>query len=105
MKEDAKKNIVFLQSDAAATIYFAAHFVRLRRLFLNWKARRHQRRLDKVRTSETVTVARRCHYYAQPLNPAVSWGNDSYNSPSASVVTVIQWRSHAGVRWGTCPSN
>ena len=51
---------VFLQSDTVATIYFAAHFVRLlfegSILFL-WKAWRHQWWLDRVRTSETVTVA------------------------------------------------
>ena len=55
------RDTVFLQSDAAATIYFAVgfvHTIRGQRLFL-WKACRHQRRLDKVRTSETMTFARR----------------------------------------------
>ena len=42
---------VFLRSDAAATIYFAARFVRLLIEGGVWKALRHQRRLDKVRTS------------------------------------------------------
>ena len=68
---------------------FCAATIRGQRLFL-WKALRHQRQLDKV----TVTVARRCQKYAQPLSPAVSHGNDSYNtnSPSASVVTI---RNHS----------
>ena len=41
--------------------------------------------------SETVTVTRRCRLYTQPLSPAVSRGNDSYNKkrPSTSVVTVV----------------
>ena len=87
--------VVFLRSDAAAYYlfhcWFCATTIRGRCLFL-WKAWRHQLRLDKVGTSETVTVARRCQKYAQPLSPAVSRGNDSYNtnSPSASVVTVIK---------------
>ena len=33
--------------------------IRGRRLFL-WKARRHQQQLDKVRTSNTVTIVRHC---------------------------------------------
>ena len=46
-----------------------------------------------------MTVARRCQYYAQPLSPAVSSGNDSYNtnSPRASVVThkkIFRTRGH-----------
>ena len=46
--------------------------------------------------SETVTVARRCQLCVQPLSPAASYGNDSYNtnSPSASVVTVVRNHSH-----------
>ena len=46
--------------------------------------------------SETMTVARRCQYYAEPLTPAVSRGYDSYNtnSLSASVVTVVRNYSH-----------
>ena len=53
-------------------------------------------KLDKVCTSETVTVARRCQYYAEPLTPAVSRGYDSYNtnSLSASVVIVVRNYSH-----------
>ena len=54
---------VYLRSDAMATIFSAVRFctvtIRGRRLFL-WKARRRQRRLYKVRTSETVTIARHC---------------------------------------------
>ena len=69
--------------------------IRGRCLFL-WKAGRHQRQLDKVRKSATVMVARHCQEYAQPLSPAVSRGNGSYNtnSPSASVVTIIRNHSH-----------
>ena len=56
-----KVHTVFLQSDAAASIFIAAHFcaatIRGRHLFL-WEAHRHQRWLDKVCTSETV--ARHC---------------------------------------------
>ena len=64
-------------------------------LFL-WKAQRHQRQLDKVCTSETVTVTRCCQQYAQPVSPAVSRGNNSYktNSPSASVVTIVRNHLH-----------
>ena len=59
---------VFLRSDAATTIYFAACFVQLlfeggyysRAAFFLWKAWRRPRRLDRVRTSETVTVTKRC---------------------------------------------
>ena len=95
----------FLRSDVAATIFFAACFcadttcICGRHLFL-WKVCRHQRRLDKVRTSETVTIARRCPQYAQPRSPAVSHGNDWYNtnSPSASVVTILRNCSHTHVR-------
>ena len=63
------------------------------------KARRHQQQLEKVCTSETVMVARCCQYNKQPLSPAVSRGNNSYNtnSPSASVVTVIRKHSHTCV--------
>ena len=52
---------VFLQSDTAATIYFAACFCAATTrgwCFFLWKAHRHQQRLDKVRTSDTVTVVR-----------------------------------------------
>ena len=47
-------------------------------------------------TSETVTVARCCQQYAQPVSPAVSCGNDLYktNSPSASVATIVRNHSH-----------
>ena len=79
---------VFLQSDAAATICFTAHFVWL--LFeggiyffgkpgdINdgWIG------YERVRW---LTVAK----YVQPLSPAFRHGNDPYNeSPSASVVTT-----------------
>ena len=89
---------VFLRSDAAATrCSFCAATIWGRRLFL-WKVRRHQWWLDKARTSETVMVARRCQWYVQPLSPAVSSGNDSYNtnSPSASVVTHKKSFAHVG---------
>ena len=51
---------VFLPSDATSTVvFFAARFgvatIRGRRLFF-WKVRRHQRWLDKVHTSDTVTT-------------------------------------------------
>ena len=47
---------VFLRSDAAATINFAVRFFAAGRCLFLWKARRYQRRLDKVRISETVTI-------------------------------------------------
>ena len=80
-----------------ATIYFAAHFVRLlfeggyysRVVFIFLESLETS---TMVGTSEMVTTARRCQLYAQPLSPAVSCGNDSYNtnSPSASVVTIVR---------------
>ena len=58
-------------------------------------------RQDKVGVNETVTeltTARYCQWYAQLFNPAVSQGNDSYNtnspSPSTSMVTVVRNYSH-----------
>ena len=53
-----------------------------------------------MRTSETVMIARRCQSYTQHLSPAVSRGNDYYNtnSPSASVVTVVRNYSHTCAR-------
>ena len=56
-----------------------------------------QERLDKVCTSETVTVARHCQWYAQPLSPAVSRGNNT-NSPSASMVTIFRNHLHMCAR-------
>ena len=54
---------IFLQSDTVAAIFFAACFyvaiIQGRCLFF-WKARRHQRRLDKLRTSDTVMIVRHC---------------------------------------------
>ena len=54
---------VLLPSDAEATIFLAAHFcattIQGGHLFL-WKTRRHQRWLDKVRTSDTVTTVKHC---------------------------------------------
>ena len=55
------------------------------------KAQRHQQRLDKVHTSETVMVA--SHIHTQPLSPAVSRGNNSHNTNSPST-TVIRNHSH-----------
>ena len=46
---------------------FCAATIRGRHLFL-WKAWRHQLWLDKVGTSETMTVARHCQQYAQLLS-------------------------------------
>ena len=45
----------------------------------------------QVHTSDTVTTVRRCQEYA-PLSPAVSRGNELYNtnSPSASPVIVVR---------------
>ena len=54
-----KGTTVCVRSDAEATIFFTAWFCAATTqgqcLFL-WKAQRHQRQLDKVCTSETVTV-------------------------------------------------
>ena len=105
---ETKVYTVFLRSDAKATIYLlfvlCGYYLRVatirgRCLFL-WKAHRHQQRLDKVGTSKTVTVARRCQLHAHPLGPAVSRGNNSYNtnSFSASMVTIIRNHSHVCVR-------
>ena len=68
MKTKLTVNIqYFFQSDAVATIFFAARFVRL--LFEGgyssrapWETCRHQQLLEKVHvhTSETATVARCC---------------------------------------------
>ena len=94
--------IIFLWSDAAATIFFAGHFcaaiLRGQPLF-PWKSRRHQWRLDKVHTSDTVTTVRRCQWYTQPLSPAVCRWNESYNtkSLSASPVTVVRNYSYTCV--------
>ena len=44
-----------------------------------WKIWRHHR----VQKNEMVMVARLCQQYAQPLSPAVSRGNDSYNTVPA----------------------
>ena len=54
---------VFLRSDAAATIYFAARFVRLLfkgSVYFSGKPGDIDDGLDKVCKSEVVTVARRC---------------------------------------------
>ena len=88
-----------ISSDAAATIFFRCSFLcdyNSRAAFISLKARRHQRRLDRVRTNETVTIARHCQWYAQPLSPADSRGNDSYNTngPSPGVVTIVRNYSH-----------
>ena len=63
---------------------FCAATIRGWHLFL-WKTQRHQQRLDKVRTSDTVTQ------YAQPISHAVSHRIESYNtnSSSASLVTIV----------------
>ena len=66
------------------------------RLFF-WKALRCQWRLDKVRTSETVTVLDTVSSTRSlSVLHAVSRGNNSYNtnSPSASVVTITRNHSH-----------
>ena len=47
------------------------------RAYFFWKAHRYQWRLDKLHTSEMVTIARCCQWRVQPLSPAVSRGNDS----------------------------
>ena len=84
-----KGTTVCVRSDAAATIFFTAWFcaatIRGQRLFL-WKAQRHQRQLDKVCTSETVTV----------INAVSSMHSLSVllsvlqHSPRASPVTVVR---------------
>ena len=91
---------------ATATIYFAArlcsYYSRVatiwgRHLFL-WKARQHQRQLDRVwlqyewvRQWQLLDAVS-----SMPLSPAVSRGNDSYNTNtrSASVLTVVRDHSH-----------
>ena len=59
---------IFLRSDGAATIYFTGHFVQLlfeggyylRAAFISLESPDINDVLDKVHTSETVTVARHC---------------------------------------------
>ena len=70
-------NVVFLQSDAAATFYSLL-------VLCSYYSR--------------VFIIRGWH--TQPFSPAVSHGNDSYNtnSPSASVVTVVRNHSHTWAR-------
>ena len=77
------------------TARFCAAIIRGWHLFL-WKTQRHQQRLDKVHTGDTVTTVRHCQQYAQPLSPAVSHGIESYNTnnSSASLVTIISNYSH-----------
>ena len=55
-------------------------------VFISLESRRHQRRLDKVCTIDTVSSVRPCQSYAQPLSSAVSRGNELYNTnyPSGS---------------------
>ena len=57
-------------------------------VFISLETCRYQQRVEKVRTSETVMVAKRCQYYAQCLSPAVSRGNDSYKTNSCVVIIV-----------------
>ena len=86
---------VFLRSDAAPTIFLLLGFVRL--LFEGGVYFfRHQRLLDKVRASDTVTTVRRCQWYAQPLSPAASHEKELYNtnSPSSSPLIVVRNYSH-----------
>ena len=62
--------LLFLRSDAAGTIFCAAHFCAATirgqptiqgQCLLLRKTSRHQRWLDKVRMSDTVTTVKRCH--------------------------------------------
>ena len=59
----SEKGTAFLRSDAAATIFFAALFcaatIQGRHFFLQ-TTHRHQRPLDKVCTSNTLTTAKHC---------------------------------------------
>ena len=112
----SNRDTVSLWSDAMATIYFTAYFcaatiwgrllfeggyylraatIQGQCLFL-WEACRHRQWLNKVCTSDIVTTVRRCQWFAQPLSPAVSCGNESYNmnDPSASPVMVVRKYSH-----------
>ena len=76
-----------------ATISFVAHFhvatIWVWHLFL-WKIRRH------VCMSDTVTTVRCCQWYTQSYSPALSHGNESYNTntPSATSLTIICIRVH-----------
>ena len=78
--------------------FFAAHFcvatIRRQRLFL-WKVRRHQQRLDKVRTRNTVTTVRFSAVSTASQSCCQLW-NESYSldSFSASLVTIIRSYSH-----------
>ena len=82
------------------SVCFCVATIREQRFFFFfWKVCRRQRQLDKVRTSETMMIARCCQKYTQPLSPAVSRKNESYNmnSPSASMVTHQKLFSHVRV--------
>ena len=72
--------------------YSRAAIIRGRCSFL-WKASRHQQWLDKVRTSEAVTIDRRSVSSIHSLSSlTVSHRNDLYNtnSPGGSMVTIIR---------------
>ena len=84
-----------------ATIYLVARFVRL--LFeggVYFFGKSGDINNSWIRHVRAVIVARHCQQYVQPLSPAVSRCNDSYNtnSPSASVVTIIRNHSHMCAR-------
>ena len=80
--------------------YLRAATIQGRCLFL-WEARRHHQWLNKVCTSDIVTTVRRCQWFAQPLSPAVSRGNDM-NDPSASPVMVVRKYSHMCAAYTNC---
>ena len=86
---DQMLRLLFISLLVLCGYYSRVATIQGQHLFL-WKARRH-RRLDKMHTSETVTIVSHCQQYAQPLSPAVSCGNNSYNtnSPDASMVTIF----------------
>ena len=104
---------VFLRSDAAATIVFAARFCAatiLGRLlfedgyysrvaFISLESPQTQRRLDKVYTSDTVTTVRRCQYSKRSLSVLLSavetsrscsyyWGRRLLRSELPRVATI-----------------
>ena len=73
---------VFLRSEAAATVHFAVRFVRLLFqggvYFFRKPADISDGLIFKgIHISETVTIAKRCQWCAQPLNPAISHGKGS----------------------------
>ena len=69
---------------------FCEATIRGRRLLI-WKAWRHRRRLDRVRTSETVTVARRCQCSTRSLSVLLSAVGTTRTTQTILAHVVLMW--------------